>query len=94
MSTAVSLFTRLEMKLDGDFGGQKTALMDIYALRHIWHKIACELFDIFNDQWKQIQLYGLKKSALRLCSQSMYFAPFHDFNGFLEEFYPILTKKI
>jgi hypothetical protein len=29
--------------------------LDTYALQHIWHKIACEHFDIFTDQWMQIQ---------------------------------------
>jgi hypothetical protein len=43
------------MKLEGDFLGQSTALIDTYAMMHIWHKIACELFDIFTGQWKQIQ---------------------------------------
>ena len=75
------------MNLEGDFLGQSNALIATYALRHICHKIAFELFDIFTDRWKQIQVYRLK------VHRALYFALSYDLNSFLMKFYPILTYK-
>jgi hypothetical protein len=72
--TAVSLLTRLEMQSEGDCWGQSNASIDVCTLQHIWHKIANKIFHIFLDRRKQIQLHWLKKSAMCLCAQSLYFA--------------------
>ena len=80
------------MELEGDIGGQQTAIIDLYVLWHIWHKIACQLFDILNDQWKNIQLQGLKKVHY-VCARNLCIFPLHDFNCFMVRFYPILTLQ-
>jgi hypothetical protein len=46
------MLTKLAMTmLEGDFGGQSTTFIGIYALRHILNKI---LFDVFVNQWKPV----------------------------------------
>jgi hypothetical protein len=50
-------------------------------------------FYIFTDWWRQIQRHWLKKSAMPLCAQSVYVAPFWWFQWLSGEILPHFDPK-